>query len=174
MAQDTTDPITIKERSPLILEATHTGEMNFTVEMIDLESGDETLVFNAVSDFSGRSITPVDPGEYVFNVNYADSYSLEPIQIDEEDVRELPIEIAGQDWDIIPVRTQGPYRFSINSQGADSYNYTVNFHDENGMKQELLINVVGSGQYATTVTTVGFGFLFVQFDGDWTIKMEEL
>lgn len=174
MAQDTTESISIDEESPLILEATHTGNINFTVNLLDLDTGEETLVFNAVGDFAGRTITPVSPGEYVFNVDYDESYTLEPVQMGEENIREPPVEIEGCDWDVIPVDADEPYRLNIDSEGDLDFNYTISLHDGVGQKEDLLINAVGSGQYATTVTTLGFGFLFVKFHGEWTLDLQSL
>jgi len=173
MAQDTTEPITSAEESPLILEFTNTGGGNVTVDLIDLDTGEETLVFNAVGDFAGRTITPVSPGEYVLNVDYGESYTLEPLQMEEKDVRELPVEIEGCDWDVIPLDAEEPYRLNIDSEEARG-NCTISLYDQSGQKEDLLINVVGSGQYATTVTKLGFGFLFVKFNGEWTLDLQSL
>jgi len=172
MPKDTTDSFEISEKTAFIFDAEHTGNRNFIVELLDLESSSKELLINTLGHFDGRAISEVTPGKYVFNVTYDEDYDLTPVSITEDDRVEPPVQIEGTDYAVIPTDLTGPIRFTIDAE--TNMNVIVMLKNASGDNVDLIFNERGAGEYATTVMEEGLGLFYIETLDDWTVSMEPL
>lgn len=172
MAQDTTEAIAIDEESPLIIDAEHTGTSNFILDLIDLQSGSESNLINEIGNFDGRVIEPVNAGKYNFNITYDQSYSLNPVGFNEDEILEPPLSVSGSDYGVIPVELDDPVRLKL-SAVTDS-NVIVTLKNLLGQNVDILINEIAPGDVATTVTTQGTGIFYIETKDDWDVSLNPL
>jgi hypothetical protein len=170
MGEDTTDAIEISEESALVVDATHKGESNFQVQLIDLETGKEEWLINETGAFDGRIVAHVTPGQYAFNVVYDRDYTLEPTGIDPGDIREPPFSMSGHDYAVVPVQLESPVRLELAAQ-TDS-NVQVIMKNSVGNMVDYIFNETGPGEFATTITTEGIALFYLKMVDEWELSID--
>jgi hypothetical protein len=170
MPQDITDAYEIDERMPLILDIRHKGDAHFGVKLSSMTGGRDNRLVNAIGDFDGKVITPVDPGKFVFEVDFGTEYSIEPVDFGE--IHSPPISLSNSDPDVIAVEISNPIKLEVTAHGDEHVG--VSLHNHLGDKVDNLINEIGPTSTTTMIRQEGQAFLFFDIRGDWEAEINEI
>lgn len=178
MPEDTTGLMEFDEASALILDATHTGDLNFVVDLLNIETDSSDILINGIGDFDGRIVTHVEPGKYVLNITYASDYSLDPISISLDEVQEPPLSRDGEYFEVIPVSLNSPVRMEISKHNDASFHQHmgVKLYDTKGNHFDTLINDTSmeATDHAVTISTQADMYLSIEYYGSWSLSLTEL
>lgn len=178
MPEDTTGLMEFDEASALILDATHTGDLNFVVDLLNIETDSSDILINGIGDFDGRIVTHVEPGKYVLNITYASDYSLDPISISLDEVQEPPLSRDGEYFEVIPVSLNSPVRMEISKHNDASFHQHmgVTLYDTKGNHFDTLINDTSmeATDHAVTISTQADMYLSIEYYGSWSLSLTEL
>lgn len=156
-------------------EMDHQGDSNFQVELIDTSSGEtEELLANVIGTWNGHRATYVPPGEFLLDINADGSWSIEVTQPrpTQADVMDVPVELTGDTVDY-----DGPIYFpglvQVTAKHAGDSNFAVWVRNIHGEHVDLLFNEIGRFEGETTFSGEGHGWITVEANGDWSIRIEE-
>ncbi|MHC3438234.1 hypothetical protein ACYJ1Y_09040 [Natrialbaceae archaeon A-gly3] len=153
-----------------IIEATHDGESNFQVSLVDGSDFDDLFV-NVIGDFDGAQADLIDSGEYMLDVEADGSWEIEVRQPRAVSGDSLPKSLSGNGPDVV-----GPIDFSgthvAEGSHSGSSNFQVSIYPMEGSFSELVFNEIGEFDGETTFSHDGVGWVDVNADGDWSVELE--
>jgi len=135
-----------------------------------------TTVATAVGPYDGRSLEPIETGEYVLRIREADaswSATIHDLPVYEDGVgTELPIEREGDQHDVIgPVdfgeQSSTEFSFSVSGQGL----HRVFLTDREGAESLTVVNLSGEGEETVSQQIAGVGYVEILSFGSWTFEL---
>lgn len=168
MAQDVADAFEIEQEGPIIVEASHQGQGHFGVELSDISGINDERLINTVGEFDGTVMAPVQPGDYVFEVSYDQSYSLEMVGFGE--IETAPVSISRTDPDILPIEIEDPIKIDLRT--SDQGVVQVSLRNYLGQKVDSIFNEVGPAETTAMIRQTGQAFLFFDIVGTWEADIE--
>lgn len=174
-----TDEFEVKS-GPVIVDSTHDGDSTFDVRAVPSENGQDYRLVTQTGIFDGTTGSFIEEGTYVLYVDADGEWTVTVRQprVSETEADEPPISIdsSGSDW-IGPIlfdrttrlagryRGESSFRVDLIPQAADDSEYLW----EGG---ELIFNAIGPFEGITGVHTAGVGYLSVEGDGEWRLRIE--
>lgn len=154
-----------------IVEATHDGTSNFIVTLVPSE-GTNTIAINAIGAYDGATAALVKQGTYMVDVAADGKWSLTIRQPRPSSGDALPQSVEGEGSTV-----RGPFAFDGTHTATGSHdgrsNFIVQVYPLQGTFPTIVFNKIGSVDGAeTTFTHDGIGFVGVQADGSWSLRME--
>ncbi|SDI83786.1 hypothetical protein [Natribacillus halophilus] len=152
-----------------IIDAEHSGERNFIVELNN-ESGGQELIVNTIGIYEGESLAVIpQEGEYHLDVDADGSWEAEVSQElpDTEDIYSEDDHIEGSGDSVVFVDMQsGNKRIDLTHTGERNFIVTLN-------GQDLLVNDIGPYEGAQSQSFDSGEHIFqIEADGDWTLEIE--
>lgn len=153
-----------------VLEATHSGESNFQVSLVD--GSDVVGDFVDVSgDFDGAQAALIGSGEYLLDVDADGSWTVDIYQPRSVTGESPPESLSGNGPDVV-----GPIGFDGTHMAEASHSGTGNFQVQVlpmvGSSPEILFDETGEFGGQTTFAFDGVGWIDVNADGDWSLAIE--
>ncbi|MFO7832883.1 MAG: hypothetical protein R6V31_02210 [Halohasta sp.] len=162
-----------------------TGNTTETDTVTAGESSDErseedpvTTVATAIGPYDGRSLQPIETGEYVLRVREADdawSATIYDLPAYEDGVGiELPIEREGDQYDVIgPVdfgeQSSTDFSFSVSGEGL----HRVFLTDREGEESLTVVNLSDDGEETVSQQIAGVGYVEILSFGSWTFELSD-
>lgn len=153
-----------------VVEASHDGDSNFQVKLVDGSEYDD-LFINVIGSFDGAQADLMDAGEYMLDVSADGSWDITIRQPRSADGDGLPATYSGNGPDVV-----GPAQFGGTGVAAGDHDGSSNFqariYPATGSWGESLFNEIGQFDGETTFSFEGVGWVDVNADGNWTIELE--
>lgn len=152
-----------------VVEATHSGESNFQVQ---LAGGEYDILFvNVIGSYDGESAELVEEGEYIMDITADGSWEITVRQPRSGDGEALPVSYSGNGQSVV-----GPVRFDGTGVARGTHdgesNFQVTIYPMTGSFGELVFNEIGTFEGETTYSVNGIGWIEVVADGNWNIELE--
>lgn len=170
MPQDVTDTFEIEREGPIFVDATHQGTGHFGVELSNISGRNDERLINTVGQFNGTVMAPVKPGDYVFEVDYDQTYSLEMVGFGE--IETAPVSISRTDPDVLPIEIENPIKIELST--TNDGHVGVSLRNHLGQKVDNIINEIGPAKTTAMIRQSGQAFLFFDIEGDWEVNIEEV
>lgn len=161
----------------MVAAATHDGDSNFIVELIDDDSGDRADgLFNVIGSFDGVVGVALEQSEYFLDVNADGDWSIDIAEpfAPQDAIHQLPVEASGAGQDVVgPVSLDG--RATVSGEHAGESNFIVEIIEESasGFRgTEIVFNEIGEFEGETSVDFQGTAWIDVSADGDWSLGFE--
>ena len=135
-----------------------------------------TTVATAVGPYEGRSLQPIETGEYVLRVREADaawSATVYDLPAYEDGVGATPpIEREGDQYDVLgPVDFGEPssteFTFSVSGEGV----HRVFLTDREGAESLTVVNIDGEGEETVSQQISGVGYVEILSFGSWSFEL---
>ncbi|MEF8826194.1 MAG: hypothetical protein V5A27_07635 [Halapricum sp.] len=155
------------------IDLSHDGERNFIVELVNTETGDETLLVNTIGGFDGTTALYTPSGEYVLNIEADGDWSgtVRQPRYSQAEVVALPDEASRSDYALLgPYQFSGTTRFTIDAETES--NVIAYLQTHRGENAELLVNEIGPHEGSTVFVADGVGLIYVETEGEWTVTIE--
>lgn len=154
-----------------IVEATHDGTSNFIVKLVPSE-GMNTIAINAIGTYDGATAALAKQETYMVDVAADGKWSLTIRQPRPSSGDVLPQSIEGEGPSV-----RGPFVFDGTHMATGSHtgesNFIVQVYPLKGMFPTAVFNKIGRVDSAeTTFKHDGIGFVGIQADGSWSLKIE--
>ncbi|WP_222918902.1 hypothetical protein [Natrinema sp. SYSU A 869] len=164
MAESLSDQLTIAA-------AQHTGERNFIVELVPDDGSFEEILVNQIGRYAGATAALVGEGAYQLSVEADGDWEIELSQPRPDGGESLPFEWEGEGTNVYgPVAFDGSHTIGAAHNGQR--NFIVEIYPPHGDFPEIAVNEIGQYEGTTTFRHSGVGFIAVQADGNWTMRIE--
>ncbi|MCQ4331947.1 hypothetical protein KM295_00305 [Natronomonas sp. F2-12] len=153
-----------------VVEATHSGESNFQVSLVDDSEFDDNFI-NVIGDFDGSQADLIDSGEYMLDVNADGSWSIDIHQPRSGSGEDLPKSLSGSEPDVVGPIEFGGTHVADGSHSGES-NFQVQVYPMEGSFAETVFNEIGEFDGETTFSFDGVGWVDINADGSWEVNIE--
>lgn len=153
-----------------VVDASHDGESNFQVSLVDGSEFDDNFV-NEIGQYDGETAALIGGGEYMLDVEADGSWEIEVRQPRAASGDSLPQSLSDDRNRVI-----GPVEFSgthvASGEHSGSRNFVTEIFPAKGSFSELVFNEIGQYEGETTFSFDGVGWVAVQADGEWSLDLE--
>ena len=162
------------ESGLLMVGGAYRGDGNFIVQLITTQGDLEDVVFNAIGEYGGVRMLPIDDGAYRFQVQASAPWVLMYEQVDQTALgTPLPVaEQLGGDAPLGPIALEAGLLEATFTHDGEA-NFIVMLYQASGQLAGVLVNDIGSysGTVGQRVSEAGVYYLAVQADGEWSVSL---
>ncbi|QCC60778.1 hypothetical protein NP511_02215 [Natrinema thermotolerans] len=153
-----------------VIEAQHTGSRNFIVKLVP-ETGMENIMVNQIGAFDGSRAALVGRGTYQMSIEADGDWELELTQPRPSSGDSLPFEQQGTSATVLgPLEFDGTHTIGAAHNGRR--NFIVQVLPPQGQFPTIAVNEIGSYEGTTSFRHSGLGYVAIQADGGWGIRIE--
>lgn len=153
-----------------VVDATHSGDSNFQVHLVDDTEYDEMFV-NEIGDYSGETADLIDGGEYLLDVEADGDWEIEVRQPRANTGDDLPQSLEGEGPTVVGPIEFGDTHIAEGMHSGDS-NFQVHVYPQYGSYGELVFNEIGEFEGETTFSHNEIGWVAIQADGGWELDLD--
>lgn len=150
------------------VEATHDGESNFIVSLVN-DTQFDTVLINDIGAFDGAQAALIDGGEYTLDIDASDDWTVSIAQPRASAGELIPQRFEGEGPAVVgPVDISGTVVASAEHDGNS--NFIVEILPQQGSFSEVVFNEIGPFEGETTASFNGVGWVDVTADGSWSLE----
>jgi hypothetical protein len=165
----------VLQKGVSIFEISHTGESDFSVELLKSNGEFVEMPVNTTGNYSGKKAIGISKsGNYLLSIEADGDWNVTITQPRPSSGVKKPVTFTGAGDDVpqfLYIKKKGLVRFNMSHDGE--YNFIIWLMDGNGNLVDLLVNETGSfsGSKALKIRKKGVYLLDVKADGNWSASI---